>query len=146
MAGWQGCGGRARARPRTTTHAAARRSPLFVTWHKASSRPGGQPRLRGCIGTLEARQLRTALGEYALTSALRDRRFSPVEAHELPHLSCTVSLLHSFEAAAGPEDWEIGTHGEGPGGQGVAPAVNAPAHTLTYPPPPPQTHTRMQAC
>lgn len=26
-------------------------------------------------------------------------------------LECTVSLLHSFEKAAGLYDWEIGTHG-----------------------------------
>lgn len=46
-------------------------------------------------------------------SALRDRRFSPIEARELPHLRCTVSLLSCFEAVGGWEDWEIGKHGEG---------------------------------
>lgn len=45
-------------------------------------------------------------------SALRDRRFPPIEARELPNLRCTVSLLTCFEAAAGWEDWEIGKHGE----------------------------------
>ena len=45
-------------------------------------------------------------------SALRDRRFAPIEARELPQLKCTVSLLSGFEPAAGPEDWEVGTHGE----------------------------------
>lgn len=45
-------------------------------------------------------------------SALRDRRFAPIEARELPQLKCTVSLLSGFEVATGWEDWEIGTHGE----------------------------------
>lgn len=48
-----------------TPHRPARRSPLFVTWNKASRR-GGEYRLRGCIGTFEARNLHTSLREYAL--------------------------------------------------------------------------------
>jgi uncharacterized protein (TIGR00296 family) len=85
------------------------RSALFCTWNKSTRL--GEPRLRGCIGTLEPRSLRSALPEYALTSALRDRRFPPVALAELPYLHCTVSLLHSFEAGAGWDDWEVGTHG-----------------------------------
>lgn len=49
--------------------------------------------------------------EYALTSALRDRRFSPIELSELQHLHCTVSLLHSFEYNRSWDEWEIGVHG-----------------------------------
>ena len=41
-------------------------SPLFVTWYK-DSRTHNQPRLRGCIGTLEARHLHHGLRDYALT-------------------------------------------------------------------------------
>eukprot|EP00887_Chlorella_sp_A99_P006014 scaffold27.g6014.t1 len=80
--------------------------PLFVTWHSRQ----GETRLRGCIGTLEPRQLHAAVADYALTSA-RDRRFAPISAAELRDLRCTVSLLHSFERAASWEDWEIGVHG-----------------------------------
>lgn len=40
-------------------------SPLFVTWKKAIN--GGEPRLRGCIGTLEARCLINGFKDYALT-------------------------------------------------------------------------------
>ena len=40
-------------------------SPLFVTWKKVVN--GGDPRLRGCIGTLEARSLINGLKDYALT-------------------------------------------------------------------------------
>lgn len=40
-------------------------SPLFVTWKKASN--GSEPRLRGCIGTLEPRQIVSGFKDYALT-------------------------------------------------------------------------------
>lgn len=44
-------------------------------------------------------------------SALRDSRFSPVQLKEVAHLSCSVSLLCSFERADSWQDWQIGTHG-----------------------------------
>lgn len=84
-------------------------SSLFITWNKEYRT--GDTRLRGCIGTLEPKPLRAALQEYALTSALRDRRFPPVSRKELAALHCTVSLLSAFEHAAGWQDWQIGTHG-----------------------------------
>ncbi|XP_026662270.1 uncharacterized protein At2g38710-like isoform X3 [Phoenix dactylifera] len=83
--------------------------PLFVTWKKAVN--GGEPRLRGCIGTLEARCLINGFKDYALTSALRDRRFPPIQAKELPYLECTVSVLTNYESALHYLDWEIGKHG-----------------------------------
>ncbi|XP_010245348.1 PREDICTED: uncharacterized protein At2g38710 [Nelumbo nucifera] len=83
--------------------------PLFVTWKKVVN--GGEPRLRGCIGTLEARYLINGFRDYALTSALRDRRFPPIQAKELPYLECTVSILTNYENALNYLDWEIGTHG-----------------------------------
>lgn len=86
--------------------------PLFVTWNKSSPHHHhSEPRLRGCIGTLDPKPLHTSLKDYALTSALHDRRFPPITRTELPHLSCTVSLLADFEGAAHQQDWEIGTHG-----------------------------------
>ncbi|XP_078434611.1 AMMECR1 family [Wolffia australiana] len=83
--------------------------PLFVTWKKSIN--GGEPRLRGCIGTLEARALTIGFRDYALTSALKDRRFPPIQAKELPHLECTVSILTNYEVAIHYLDWEIGKHG-----------------------------------
>ncbi|KAJ7970592.1 AMMECR1 family [Quillaja saponaria] len=83
--------------------------PLFVTWKKIVN--GGDPRLRGCIGTLEARNLISGFKDYALTSALRDRRFSPIQAKELPLLECTVSVLTDYETANHYLDWEVGKHG-----------------------------------
>ncbi|XP_072962065.1 uncharacterized protein At2g38710-like [Typha angustifolia] len=83
--------------------------PLFVTWKKAMN--GAEPRLRGCIGTLEARCLINGFRDYALTSALRDRRFPPIQAKELPYLECTVSILADYETALHYLDWEVGKHG-----------------------------------
>ncbi|KAJ6804576.1 uncharacterized protein M6B38_259985 [Iris pallida] len=83
--------------------------PLFVTWKKAVN--GTEPRLRGCIGTLEARYLINGFRDYALTSALRDRRFPPIQAKELPYLECTVSILTEYETALNYLDWEVGKHG-----------------------------------
>ncbi|KAF7820438.1 AMMECR 1 family protein [Senna tora] len=83
--------------------------PLFVTWKKVLN--GEEPRLRGCIGSLEARRLITGFRDYALNSALRDRRFSPIQAKELPYLQCTVSILTDYEAANDYLDWEVGKHG-----------------------------------
>jgi len=99
--------------------------PLFVTWDKrrASSRrwspsrstPSSSPRhefdLRGCIGTLSPRPLQTAIGEYALTSAFRDRRFDPISDHEIPHLRVAVSLLVHYEECSHCHDWTVGVHG-----------------------------------
>ncbi|KAK4435931.1 hypothetical protein Salat_0756700 [Sesamum alatum] len=83
--------------------------PLFVTWKKVVN--GAERRLRGCIGTLEARCIVNGFRDYALTSALRDRRFPPIQAKELPHLECTVSILTNYETAHDYLDWEVGKHG-----------------------------------
>jgi len=83
--------------------------PLFVTWKKTVN--GGEARLRGCIGTLEGRCVLTGIKDYALTSALRDRRFPPIQAKEIPLLEVTVSLLTNYEQAGGYLDWEVGKHG-----------------------------------
>jgi len=84
--------------------------PLFVSWHKASKNRDG-PVLRGCKGTFTARDIHSGLPEFALISALKDTRFDPVTAPEIPHLHCAVSLLTDFEPAANVHDWEIGKHG-----------------------------------
>lgn len=47
----------------------------------------------------------------SIRSAVRDRRFAPIQARELPVLECTVSLLHSFESDRGWDGWQPGTHG-----------------------------------
>eukprot|EP00798_Chlamydomonas_sp_ICE-L_P013113 gene13113-3650_t len=86
---------------------------LFVTWklHSTQECADSHPHLRGCIGTLEPRPLRSALHDYALTSALRDTRFDPIALQELPHLQVTISLISCFEEAGNCYDWSIGVHG-----------------------------------
>jgi AMME syndrome candidate gene 1 protein len=43
-------------------------------------------------------------------SALRDRRFPPIQSKELPTLECTVSILTDYETAEGYLDWEVYFH------------------------------------
>ncbi|KAK9900443.1 hypothetical protein P389DRAFT_12480 [Cystobasidium minutum MCA 4210] len=83
--------------------------PLFVTWN--TIRSDGSTRLRGCIGNFSPMPLASGLEEYALISALKDRRFPPISLAEMPKLECGVSLLTDFEDVEDPFDWELGTHG-----------------------------------
>ncbi|KAK8792354.1 hypothetical protein WA538_003741, partial [Blastocystis sp. DL] len=80
---------------------------IFVTLHKLA---GSRRDLRGCIGCLAPIPLEN-MRKYAIYSAFRDNRFSPVMLEEIPHLECEVSLLHSFEKVCDPLDWVVGKHG-----------------------------------
>ncbi|XP_041379144.1 AMME syndrome candidate gene 1 protein homolog [Gigantopelta aegis] len=80
--------------------------PLFVTW-----KIGRDRRLRGCIGTFSATSLHGGLREYAVTSAVKDSRFSPILKEEFHKLHCSVSILTHFEEAGDCMDWEVGIHG-----------------------------------
>lgn len=80
--------------------------PIFVTWETSKER-----RLRGCIGTFGAKNLHLGLREYAVTSAVKDSRFSPITQDELPKLRVAVSLLRHFEDGSDYLDWEVGVHG-----------------------------------
>src|SRR5205814_2773971 len=51
------------------------------------------------------------LYDYAITSAIRDVRFPPVEPDELPGLEVAVTLLTDFEECDDPMDWTLGLHG-----------------------------------
>ncbi|KAJ5943979.1 hypothetical protein N7516_004147 [Penicillium verrucosum] len=85
------------------------RYPLFVTWNTLSR--SGHKSLRGCIGTFEGQELAAGLKSYALTSAFDDTRFEPIPKSLLPSLSCSLTLLGSFEPCANALDWSLGTHG-----------------------------------
>ncbi|XP_064456684.1 uncharacterized protein CG5902-like [Ornithodoros turicata] len=80
--------------------------PLFVTWNI-----GKDKRLRGCIGTFNAMNLHSGLREYAVTSAFKDSRFSPITREEFSKLHVSVSILRHFEDGTDYLDWEIGIHG-----------------------------------
>jgi AMME syndrome candidate gene 1 protein len=77
-----------------------------VTW-----KIGKDKRLRGCIGTFSAINLHSGIREYAITSAFKDSRFSPITRDELPRLSVSVSILQGFEEANNYLDWTLGVHG-----------------------------------
>ena len=77
---------------------------MFVSWQSKDGE------LRGCLGTLSEVPLPRLL-EFAITSSQNDDRFSPISLHEIHNISCTVSILHSFEMCAHSLDWEIGVHG-----------------------------------
>jgi len=66
-----------------------------------------QGRLRGCIGSLEARRsLATDVRENAINAAFSDPRFPPVSAEELDDLRIEVSVLSAPEPLAydSPDD------------------------------------------
>jgi AMMECR1 domain-containing protein len=42
---------------------------------------------------------------------LKDTRFDPLDAKEIPALYCGVSLLLEFEKCKDSYDWEVGKHG-----------------------------------
>ncbi|KAE8380049.1 AMMECR1 domain-containing protein [Aspergillus bertholletiae] len=83
--------------------------PLFVTWNTVSR--SGRKSLRGCIGTFEAQELAAGLKSYAITSAFDDSRFTPIPAAAIPSLSCSLTLLGSFEPCTNALDWVLGVHG-----------------------------------
>jgi AmmeMemoRadiSam system protein A len=65
-------------------------------------------RLRGCLGTLEARRaLVLDVAENAVGSALRDPRFAPVAPAELEALAIELSLLGPLEAFGWTSEEEL---------------------------------------
>ena len=78
--------------------------PIFVTYYLDG-------RLRGCIGTFKEDALGQNLQNYSIIAAVRDSRFAPISAKELPRITCEVSLLSHFEKIEHPLDWEVGKHG-----------------------------------
>lgn len=77
--------------------------PMFVTLDTIIR---GERRLRGCIGTLSSRPL-TDLRYFTLSSAFRDKRFSPLELREMSNLAIGVSLLVNYEQGQDYLDWEV---------------------------------------
>ena len=91
--------------PRISRPALWSRQGAFVTLEKH-----GQ--LRGCIGHMaEDTPLVLTVGRMALQAALRDRRFRPVGAEEIPELELEISVLTPFARVAGPEEIVIGRDG-----------------------------------
>lgn len=82
-------------------------SGVFVTLKRRGE-------LRGCLGTLRCeRPLAEEVATTAADSALRDPRFTPVAAEELPEISLEISVLGPLEPIDPPdaEAVVIGRHG-----------------------------------
>lgn len=78
----------------------------FVTLHTK----GGE--LRGCIGTLSSdRPLAEVIEEMAVSAALRDPRFSPLDAGELENVVVEISALSPLQPVSDLEDIEVGRDG-----------------------------------
>ncbi len=78
---------------------------VFVTLHQH-----GQ--LRGCIGTLEAREpLAAAVRSSAVSAATQDPRFPPVSPDELSNLEIEVSVLSPLRKVESADEIVVGKHG-----------------------------------
>lgn len=71
----------------------------FVSLKKAGA-------LRGCIGTVEPvrKGLAAEIAANAVSAAIRDPRFPPVSAEELPAIDISVDVLSPMEAVAGMDE------------------------------------------
>jgi AmmeMemoRadiSam system protein A len=68
--------------------------------------------LRGCVGSLApADPLYLSVHENAVSAALRDTRFDPVTASEVPTLEIHVSVLSPIRPIASLDEFRIGAHG-----------------------------------
>lgn len=69
-----------------------RRAGTFVSLHENGD-------LRGCIGTIAPteRNIAQEIISNAISACSRDPRFPPVEASELPRISCSVDVLGETE-------------------------------------------------
>ena len=91
--------------PRGFAAAARRRQGAFVTLYK-------QGELRGCIGHMaEDRPLAQNVGAMALSAALEDPRFPPLEPGELKDVEIEISALTPLVQVAGPEAIVLGRDG-----------------------------------
>jgi AmmeMemoRadiSam system protein A len=83
-----------------------RAAGVFCSIHK-----GGQ--LRGCIGTTEP--VRASIAEEiisnAISAAMRDPRFEPVEEDELDDLVYSVDVLSEPEPILGPDELDPARYG-----------------------------------
>ncbi len=68
--------------------------------------------LRGCIGTLEAREpLAKAVISSAISAATQDPRFPPMTANELDDVHIEISVLSPMRKVASADEIVVGKHG-----------------------------------
>jgi AmmeMemoRadiSam system protein A len=68
--------------------------------------------LRGCIGSIEAREpLFQAVSSSAVSAAFRDPRFDPLQKDELGELDLEISVMGPIEVVSDSNDIEVGRDG-----------------------------------
>lgn len=78
---------------------------VFVTLSKAGD-------LRGCVGYVDpVKPLDEAVKDMALSAALKDPRFVPLQANELPDVEIEISVLSPLKKIGSIEEIQVGVHG-----------------------------------
>jgi len=79
---------------------------VFVSLHKDGL-------LRGCVGTIAptTQNIAREIIQNAVSAGLKDNRFNPISASELPHLTYKVDVLSAPETISGPEDLDVKRYG-----------------------------------
>ena len=82
------------------------RAGVFVSLHKNG-------RLRGCIGTIAPTtgSIANEIIQNAISAGLRDTRFEPVTAAELPYLTYKVDVLLEPEPISSPQELDVKRYG-----------------------------------
>ena len=77
----------------------------FVSLHKEGN-------LRGCIGFIEsAKPLWETVRDAAISAAVGDPRFSPLDENELAETEIEISVLSPLKLIKSPDEIEVGKHG-----------------------------------
>ena len=84
---------------------------VFVTVNNVGAKARAQGKLRGCIGTMEAREPLVDAIVDAAVSAAHDPRFRALDASELPQEALEVSVLSPMREVAGPNEIVLGRDG-----------------------------------
>ena len=80
---------------------------VFVTFREPDAK------LRGCIGRIDpgGEPFWEVLRDASISAAVKDPRFPPVTAAELPTLTLKVSVLTEPRPIPAPDHFEVGRHG-----------------------------------
>jgi MEMO1 family protein len=84
---------------------------VFVTLNRRGQAGRRKGELRGCIGTLEAREPLVDAIVHSAVSAAHDPRFPALTAGELKEITIEISVLSPLRRVSGPDAVRIGTDG-----------------------------------
>ncbi|MCL2499851.1 MAG: AmmeMemoRadiSam system protein A [Defluviitaleaceae bacterium] len=92
--------------PNLSPELTGRRAGAFVSLHMYGN-------LRGCIGTIAPTcdNLALEIMQNSVSAGLRDTRFNPITAAELPHLTYKVDVLSAPEPISAPNELDVQRYG-----------------------------------